>query len=256
MKVKLKVEWIQNVPRTVQSYWKLNNSILNDEDFLPSFKHLWSDLQKRKDKYAKISDWWDIVAKPEIKEFCIMFSKHRRLTRNETYKFLLSYLKIVLADNNWEEIVRVKEKLHSMVIQDSLGIVIRSRNQQNAEEERGSIYHAVREAKNGKNNIHTIKVDGTVVRDSEQIEKVVTSFFTALLNGHHNNKLENTGTPFIPDYTHLNKYLRDLGSLDNEESSRLHSSIKIEELEYVLKGCKNNKSPGLDGLTYEFYKKV
>ena len=29
--------------------------------------------------------------------------------------------------------------------------------------------------------------------------------------------------------------------------------ITLDELEYIVKSCKRNKSPGLDGLSYEFY---
>jgi len=29
--------------------------------------------------------------------------------------------------------------------------------------------------------------------------------------------------------------------------------ITLDELEYIVKNCKRNKSPGLDGLSYEFY---
>ena len=36
----------------------------------------------------------------------------------------------------------------------------------------------------------------------------------------------------------------------------MHKNILGDELDYVIKSCCNNKSPGLDGLTYEFYKKT
>ena len=68
--------------------------------------------------------------------------------------------------------------------------------------------------------------------------------------------MENTGSSFQPDYTNLDKFLSNLGALSVTESGSLHSGVKPEELDEVLKTCKNNKSPGLDGLTYEFYRKV
>ena len=86
--------------------------------------------------HSNIAVWWNDVAKPEIKDFCVAFSKHKRAARMDNIKFLLSYLKIVLFEQNWEEVVRVKSEVHNIVIHESMGIVIRSRYQQNAEEEK------------------------------------------------------------------------------------------------------------------------
>ena len=67
--------------------------------------------------------------------------------------FLFSYLKTCLENKNWNEVARVKEELRTMFLVDSMGVIIRSRYQQNAEEERGSLFHAARESRNDKNNL-------------------------------------------------------------------------------------------------------
>ena len=255
LSIKVTFEKNKSAPNLFRTYWKLNNSILEDEDFLPSFKLLWNKMKEETVNHSNMAVWWNDVARPEIKDFCVAFSKHKRAGRMDI-KFLLSYLRIVLFEQNWEEVVRVKSEIHNIVIHESMGIVIRSRYQQNAEEEKGSIYHAGREARNRKNNIGALKVDGIVVKDSADIENIVTSFFTALFNGHHNRQLEDTGSSFIPDYTKLNEFLSDLGSLNDFESEQMHADVLVDDLDDILKQCKNNKSPGLDGLTYEFYKKV
>ena len=36
----------------------------------------------------------------------------------------------------------------------------------------------------------------------------------------------------------------------------LEKDMKLEELQEIIKECENNKSPGLDGLSSEFYKKT
>ena len=78
-----------NITRTVlpkqerRTYWKLNCAILNDEDFLPSFKLLWEKIVKFRQNYQDIADWWDMLAKPEIKDFCIGFSIQRRVRRED-----------------------------------------------------------------------------------------------------------------------------------------------------------------------------
>ena len=50
--------------------------------------------------------------------------------------------------------------------------------------------------------------------------------------------------------------MEGLGKLNDADSDKLHEDIGMEELDEVVKDCGNNKSPGLDGLTYEFYKVV
>ena len=173
MKLKLSVEHLP-LPRSPRrTYWKLNNSILIEEDFLPHFTSLWRRMEESRSQYSDVAEWWDKLAKPEMKNFCIGYSVNRKFQRNNTKKFLLSYLKLVLARKNWNEVARVKEQLDTMFKADAMGIVIRSRFKQNAEDERASLYHAAREAKNGKNNIGSLKIDGKVVKDRGLIEKEV-----------------------------------------------------------------------------------
>ena len=42
--------------------------------------------------------------------------------------------------------------------------------------------------------------------------------------------------------------------MDNIASEKLHEDIVADEVDDIIKKCDNNKAPGLDGLSYEFYK--
>ena len=61
----------------ISSYWKLNCAILEENDFLPSFKAFWNTISKCTSSFSDIADWWDFHAKPSIREFCIAFSQDR-----------------------------------------------------------------------------------------------------------------------------------------------------------------------------------
>ena len=258
----VKMELNVNVERLPQdksprsTYWKLNNAILEEEDFFPHFVPFWNRILKSREKFSDLAEWWDRFAKPEIKEFCIGFSSNRKCQRSQTKKFLLSYLKLVLVKKDWDEVARVKEKLNGMMKADAMGFVVRSRFKQNAEEEQASVYHAAREVKNDKNNLNSIKIAGKVVKDRQVIEDEILKYFGALFNGHHDVNLVDTGVSFIPDNQYLGDFLEGLGSLNDNDSDVMHKNIDMEELDEVVKNCENNKSPGLDGLTYEFYKTV
>ena len=59
----------QNIPPKSNSpYWKLNSSILKDEDFLENFAVMYGKLQAKIQDYPDIADWWDLCAKPSIKK--------------------------------------------------------------------------------------------------------------------------------------------------------------------------------------------
>ena len=83
-----------------------------------------------------------------------------------------------------------------MAMEDAMGFLVRSRYKQNAEEENASMFHAAREIKNDKNNINELKINGIKVDDHGILEQTVKNYFGALFNGHHNSKLEDTGSPF------------------------------------------------------------
>ena len=83
-----------------KTYWKINNNILKDEDFLDNFLELWNWLLLQKPAFSDVADWWDKAAKPSIKEFCILFSSRRTRIRNDSKRFWFSYLKIVLKLKN------------------------------------------------------------------------------------------------------------------------------------------------------------
>ena len=126
----------------------------------------------------------------------------------------------------------------------------------NAKDEEASLFHAAKELRNTKNHILSLKIGNEVVSDEKAIKQEVLGFFGALFNGHHNASLQNTGTPFVPSNTHLDVFLDGLTSMCSESSDKLDEDVDIEELDCVIKQCPNNKSPGIDGINYEFYKRT
>ena len=59
----------------------------------------------------------------------------------------------------------------------------------------------------------------------------------------------------MPDNSGLADFLSGLGKLSPGSQTRLEKDLSFAEVEDIVKNeCQNNKSPGLDGLPYEFYK--
>ena len=152
--------------------------------------------------------------------------------------------------------VRVRQQLKEILQQETMGFSVRSRFKENAETEKASLFHLNRENKNFlKNNHGELKINGQVVDNREEVENEVLTYYGALFNGHHNRDLIDTGKPFVPDDSHLQDFLSGLGKLSPENQANLVKDLTFEQVEEVIKhDCDYNKSPGLDGITYEFYK--
>ena len=93
-----------------------------------------------------------------------------------------------------------------------------------------------------------------VTTDQQRIKEETESFYDALLNGRQDEQLQDTGQVFEPDYQHLEEFLATLSQLSQASQDVLVERLTPEEVKKALKNCANGKSPGLDGLTYEFFK--
>ena len=255
MKIKMNINIAHFERKKDFTYWKLNNQILEDDEFMPSFRCLWAHLVKNENKYNDVADWWDLYVKPEIKKFSIAFSANRKDRRNQTKQFLLSALKLMQEENDWEEVIRIRDRINTMLVEDLMGYKIRSKSSQGLEQERASLYHAAREQKNYSKVTSGLKIGNKIVTDKKTIEAEVVGYFNALFNGHHGSDLQNKGVPFVPDWTNLDMLLKDLGKISDNDRKDIIEDIKEEEMGDIINDCPNMKSPGLDGLSYEFYKK-
>ena len=90
-----------------------------------------------------------------------------------------------------------------------------------------------------------IENDGTEVTETKEVLKCQRKFYENLYN---ENLIDADDVP-ITEIIGENE-----NKLTIEESEKLKGDIKIDELSNTLKNMKNEKSPGLDGFTVEFYK--
>ena len=207
--------------------------------------------------YADHSEWWEILVKPAIASICKDFSSKLAKERKCTKRFLYASLKIFLRQENCAEVARAKESIRRMLVYDMTGVQIRSRQNEYAEEERGSLYHYNKERKN--NNLKQMRYNNevgaeVVTDDASKIEELSFSFYDALFNGRHDKELNDTGVPFLPSDEYLEEFLDKLSSLSEEAKTKVVRGVNYEELEEIVKSCPNGKRPGLDGLPYKLYK--
>ena len=68
--------------------------------------------------------------------------------------------------------------------------------------------------------------------------------------------MKDIGQPFKPDYSELDSFLENLSSLPDDARDDMVKDMTMDELEFIIKSCEQNKSPGLDGLSYELYQET
>ncbi|MCP3679353.1 MAG: hypothetical protein GY782_03435, partial [Gammaproteobacteria bacterium] len=187
--------------------------------------------------------------------------------RRDTVGFLSRCLSNAVSRFDLAEVSRLLESLMRYHREDTMGLVVRSRCQGHLEAEVASIYHLNQGVKRGKqgrldklakevNKGQKGSPSRILLEDRSQVENEAVTFFTNLLQGFHKSADELGDSPFEPDFSDLDFFLQGLGRLTPEQAEELVSEVTLSEVEDAIAESKNNKSPGFDGLTLEFYKAV
>jgi hypothetical protein len=147
----------------------------------------------------------------------------------------------------------IKNRISNLLVIEAEGLMVRSRFKENLEKEKACLFHLAREKKKGtENSIEKLLLHGQEVNDPVQCEREVIGFYEPLFNGRQGRP-----QPFIMDEGVLQEFLTDrVGKLQDHDRDALDQPFTEEELEVCIKSLPNNKSPGLCGMSNEFYKKV
>ena len=94
-------------------------------------------------------------------------------------------------------------------------------------------------------HIRELKTENKVLRDPSDILEEMRTYYENLYRKQNNRDIENTS---------LNNIKERLPKLNTKDRELIEKDITIEELAQIVKKSKNNKSPGPDGFTNEFYK--
>ena len=249
--------------------WKLNNSLLMDEDFIKlikkeiiDFKLVYAATPYNPDFIRPLSHGFELMIDislfwetllTTLRGTIITYSGKKRREANREKKRLNQQIctldtKINTGQGTRADYVRLVELNTSLINlrkTELEGAFIRSRADWLDQGEKPSKYFLNLGNKNRVNkNINEIKTDNdTIIKDQGEILKELKKFYQTLY--------EEKDTPTLDDYNPNITPIR----ITNEERDALEVPITKNELDIALRKMKNNKSSGLDGYSPEFKKK-
>lgn len=237
--------------------WKLNNSFLQEDKYI---KGLTENITLWQTECNSVNsrETWEYI-KYKIRQFSITYGKQKvtRMTKTELeLETKLKHLEEILDQtpnlhNNedlYKEINETKSKLEEIDNYKTEGLIMRSRCQWYEKGEKSNEYFLRLENRNRiKKTMNKLqRPDGTLTTDPKEILDLQANYYETLYSPGKEKTKEET-----IDY--LSQI--DTPQLSEEQKLSCEGELTIEECLSSLKALKNNKTPGNDGLTIEFYKK-
>ena len=232
-----------------RGFWKFNASLLKNRDYVDKIKEcIETNIEKYK-TYDNKGLVWDTV-KCDIRGLSISFSSHLKKTRNKYEDDLskeLNQLEQELDaggdDNVKERYTGIKREFDSIQAEKAQGSMLRSKAKLTEYDEKNTKFFFDMEKNNSESKyIKRLNTDTGILTDPGQILEEEKRFYKQLYTEPSQN---------IPDD---NSFLEALPQLEEEKKQLIEREITLEECAKALRSLSNNKSPGSDGFTTEFYK--
>ncbi len=257
-----------------RGFWRFNNSLLKDPCYINKVKEV---IQKTKEDYAipiyvrdmiKDMDPTDLqfiiddqmffeMVLLNIRGMTIPYCAAKKRRNEERKKHLEEQLELLhemsnqLGGNNQVQnglIEDVTNQLEEFRKEHMKGVLVRSRARWIEEGERPSRYFCGLEKRNfvNKNIIRLVGGNGGNIIEQKDILQEVKTFYMNLYSCKDKDLID----------VDLEVLLQEeiVPKLDTTERDFLETPFTLSELSETLKGMKNDKSPGPDGYTVEFYK--
>ena len=249
--------------------WKMNNTLLQDEQFITLIKNSINDIKRTyaSPRYSAehvnstnrnleftipVALFWETLL-VTLRGIIINYSSHKKRTANRDRKSLERRIGVLdervssgLANiTDMENLIELNNELIMNRKNDLFGALIRSRAESTEFGEKPSKYFLNLENKNRINkNISQLKIsETTTLTKQSDILKALHDFYETLYS-----EQPHTPNPQPDPILHPKK-------LNGLEKASLELPLTKHELDEALFQMKNNKSPGLDGYSPEFFKK-
>ncbi|KAI2643779.1 putative 149 kDa protein [Labeo rohita] len=232
------------------SYWKLNNSILDNESVKVTIRSLIAQYWKLAQRSNDYCNYWELL-KFEIGKFLRNYGNVLAKARKHEEEIIISKIIAftqrsppIFSDDEKIELIALQKHLDDIYKRRAEGAFIRSRQRWLEKGEQNSAYFFQLEKSHSKNSISHLNINGIVTHDPRSIADYCSSFYSSLYESRFNEKVT---LDFLDS-------LINTKSVSEGKKELCDNPICIEEVLHAIKELKLNKSPGVDGLISEFYK--
>ena len=238
------------IPSRGPGLWKLNNQLLTDSDYVSEMGvniPKWLN-EASTDLPNNIGGQWGFL-KHKCGEFSRNYGAKLKKAKNLIKSELEKELKTLsenLNETNKTQYKKLQDQLNEFIEQDIQGLILRSLCEDYEQGEKCSNYFfSLEKYKARQKTINRVKVaDGSFSSDSKTILQECRAFYKNLYS-----KNENVNTNSFEEFiTRV-----PVPKLTAQQNSFCESNITLGELFKTLKSFSKNKSPGIDGLTVDFY---
>ena len=231
-------------------YWKLNNDLLNDRDYVEAINKVIEKELSQAELYKSKRKHWEVM-KLMFRQSSIQFSKAKQLDRKNRKAVIEKKLEFyrkaeeltgILTDNE-THIRKLKQELQTIQEYKTQGAILRARADWLFAGQKPTKYFLNLEKSNyNRKTIQRLEnSEGKTIQGKQEILNEITGFYKELYAD--NTSFDDT-------------YVKDLVTPKISDQSReeLEKDITMGEIAQAVKDIKPNKVPGTDGLTGNFYK--
>ena len=241
-----------NIYNRGPGYFKLNNSLLLDGEYQQKIKDNINGIA-RINKDANPNTLWEEIIKGTIRNETIKYAslkKKRNIQIEDNNAKEIQQLEIELMSSDdplqnerlKQEIDNKRKELETIMENKLNGYITRSKAQIIEQNEKNTKYFASLEKKKSESKvISRLNINGTIVTNQQFILSEEKPFYEKLYS-------ENEQTRSMIDF-----FDNSLPELNEDERNSCGGLITEQECEKALKEMKNQKSPGSNGITAEFY---
>ncbi len=239
---------MQNSVQRGRGFWKFNSSLLCDTGYIKKIKQILDDCSNRYNDVEKGLRWE--VIKCELRSATISYASWKTKLERKEEELLVNELSklqntLDLCVENLERYKIVQQKVEQIAENKSRGAFIRSRANYIENDEKCTKIFLQKEINNSKKkHVRCLITEQGTFEDPKQILDKQKEYYSRLYTQNEYNECNHDCEFFKADFPKLS---------DNEVQI-CDKKISIEELGKGLRELPNNKAPGTDGFTADFYK--
>ena len=252
--------------QTGRSYWKFNNSLLRDKEYIDCIKKViestilvytvdkqvsnlnLNNLPLQDIKFSIDDSLFFDVLLMEVRGKTISYASYKKKTEENKEKLLQEEIDKLEKENNinFAFLDTKRKELYEIRQKKMEGVKIRSRAKWVSEGEKMTKYFCNMESRNftSKCMNSLITDNGILLKEQSELLTETMLFYKGLYSKRD--------TVEVDLNTLLGNY--SIPKLNESEKINLEGTISYAEIRFCLKKSSNNMSPGFDGFTYEFFK--